>query len=72
MVMKNTFQVNNAGVATFGTVEDTKMEEYDELFDTNLKGPFRLTQLAIPHLKKTKGRDLSWLNIYKKCFNILA
>ena len=58
--MKHKFQVNNAGVAKFAGVEETKMEDYDRMFDTNVKGPFRLTQLAIPHLKKTKGRGPSW------------
>ena len=44
-------------MAKFATIEETKMEDYDQIFDTNVKGPFRLTQLAIPHLKKTKGRE---------------
>ena len=48
--------MNNAAVANMVCTEDIKMEDYDQMFDINVKGPFRLTQLAIPHLKKTKGR----------------
>lgn len=31
------------------------MEAYDHMFNINVKAPYHLTKLAIPHLKETKG-----------------
>lgn len=48
--------VNNAGIAispptpVFGS-----LEVYDQIFATNVRGVLALTQLAVPHLAKTKG-----------------
>ena len=38
-----------------GPAEFTSKEDYDRIFYINTIAPFRLTQLAIPHLRKTKG-----------------
>ena len=43
--------VNNAGVAPNGTVEQTSEQMFDEVINVNLKGPFFLTQKAIPRLR---------------------
>lgn len=43
--------VNNAGVAPNGTVEQTTEAMFDEVIGVNLKGPFFLTQKAIPRLR---------------------
>ena len=46
---------NNAGVQRYGTLETTTDAVWDEVYDINLKSIFRLSRLAIPHLKKTRG-----------------
>jgi len=43
--------VNNAGVAPPGTIEQTTEDMFDEVIAVNLKGPFFLTQRAIPRLR---------------------
>ncbi|XP_002131474.2 putative oxidoreductase SERP2049 [Ciona intestinalis] len=47
--------VNNAGFGILGTIETASMENFDKMFAVNAKAPLYLTQLCIPHLKKTKG-----------------
>ncbi|XP_054285723.1 3-oxoacyl-[acyl-carrier-protein] reductase FabG-like [Macrosteles quadrilineatus] len=47
--------VNNAGVLEFGSIENTSLEQYDRVFNTNVKAIYHLTMLAVPHLTKTKG-----------------
>jgi NAD(P)-dependent dehydrogenase (short-subunit alcohol dehydrogenase family) len=43
--------VNNAGIGRQGTVETTSEEVFDELVAVNVKGPFFVTQHAIPRLR---------------------
>lgn len=47
--------VNCAGKAILTSLFEDSMEAYDELFKLNLRVPYLLTQLALPHLVKTKG-----------------
>jgi NAD(P)-dependent dehydrogenase (short-subunit alcohol dehydrogenase family) len=47
--------VNNAGILEMGTIENTSLEQYDRVFNTNVRSIYHLTQLAVPHLIKTKG-----------------
>lgn len=47
--------INNAGFAIPGSVETTKMKDFDSIMATNVRGTFLLTQLAVPHLISTKG-----------------
>ncbi|MDX6376127.1 MAG: hypothetical protein QOE98_430 [Gaiellaceae bacterium] len=42
--------IPNAGVLLFGALADTTDEDWDTLFDTNLMGPLRYVQAALPHL----------------------
>ncbi len=44
--------VNNAGVATAGTVEDAPIEQWQWVFDINLMGCVRGSRAAIPLLKQ--------------------
>jgi NAD(P)-dependent dehydrogenase (short-subunit alcohol dehydrogenase family) len=48
--------VNNAGVAIVGPVLQTKVEDFDFLFDVNVHGPFRITQAFGPLVVESKGR----------------
>jgi len=50
--------VNNAGVVTRGSVEDTTLEEYDRIMDINAKGVFLGTKTAIPELRKAGGGSI--------------
>ncbi|KAI8493800.1 hypothetical protein Bbelb_281470 [Branchiostoma belcheri] len=47
--------VNNAGIASFDTLETTNMADYDRTMDVNVRSVVRLTQLCVPHLTMTKG-----------------
>ncbi|XP_013138764.1 PREDICTED: uncharacterized oxidoreductase TM_0325-like [Papilio polytes] len=47
--------VNNAGILESGSIETTSLAQYDRVMNTNVRGPYYLTMLAVPHLIKTKG-----------------
>lgn len=47
--------VNNAGIAETGTIFKATMDQFDTIMDTNIRSVFHLTQLATPHLIKSKG-----------------
>lgn len=47
--------VNNAGILESGTIENTSLEQYDRVMNTNVRSIYQLTMLAVPHLIKTKG-----------------
>lgn len=49
--------VNNAGIAPFVGLEDGTDAALDDLFEVNVKAPFRVIQAALPHLKASgRGR----------------
>jgi NADP-dependent 3-hydroxy acid dehydrogenase YdfG len=41
----------NAGVGSFNELEHFSGDEWDRIFDTNVKGTFLLCKAAVPHLK---------------------
>lgn len=47
--------VNNAGILEVGGIENTSLEQYDRIMNTNVRSLYHLTMLATPHLIKTKG-----------------
>jgi len=47
--------VHNAGIAAFGSVEDTPGEVWEQIFSTNLFGPVALTRALLPCMR-TAGR----------------
>lgn len=47
--------VNNAGVVHRGTIENTTVALWDEIFDTNLRAPFILSQEAVRHMKERES-----------------
>jgi NAD(P)-dependent dehydrogenase (short-subunit alcohol dehydrogenase family) len=47
--------VNNAGLYDESTLIEGSMDVYDKLFDVNVRSVIALTQLATPHLIKSKG-----------------
>lgn len=47
--------INNAGYATYGSVEETSIADAQRQFDVNIFGLARLTQLVIPHMRAQKS-----------------
>ncbi|KAG7200308.1 hypothetical protein KM043_017772 [Ampulex compressa] len=47
--------VNNAGILESGSIENTNLEQYDRVFNVNVRTLYHLTMLAVPHLIQTKG-----------------
>lgn len=47
--------VNSAGVRTNGSIVEITEEDWDRTIDTNLKGVFIVSRLAIPHMIKAGG-----------------
>ena len=49
--------VNNAGVGYMAVVEDLRMEDFRQQFETNLFAVLRVTQTVLPHMReRKKGR----------------
>jgi NAD(P)-dependent dehydrogenase (short-subunit alcohol dehydrogenase family) len=46
--------VNAAGITDRGTIEDTTVELWDRMFNTNVRAPFILTQEAVKIMKREK------------------
>jgi len=46
--------INNAGYHARGDVTEISIEDMDQIIDVNLKGPMRLSKLALPHLQKAE------------------
>jgi NAD(P)-dependent dehydrogenase (short-subunit alcohol dehydrogenase family) len=50
--------VNNAGVVSWGTLEDTTVAEWDRVMDVNAKGVFLGTKAAIVEMRKGGGGSI--------------
>jgi NAD(P)-dependent dehydrogenase (short-subunit alcohol dehydrogenase family) len=48
--------VNNAGVFETAALETITLPQWDRMFETNTRGPFLVSQAALPHLRATQGR----------------
>ncbi len=51
--------VNNAGIATIGTLIDMKPEEFDLVMKVNVYGPYRLTRAFAPLIVAKQGRIIN-------------
>lgn len=47
--------INNAGILENGTIENTSLEQFDRLMNTNVRSIYYLTMLSVQDLIKTKG-----------------
>lgn len=47
--------VNNAGYGMYGPVEDASLDQVRTLFETNVFGPLRLTQLVLPGMRAQRA-----------------
>ena len=50
--------VNNAGISSQVPVADLSREEWQQVFDVNLTGPFLLMKASIPHMIKAGGGSI--------------
>ena len=57
-----------------GTIENTSLEQYDNVMNVNLRAVYHLTMLATPHLIKTKGNivNVSSVNGIRSFPGVLA
>ena len=59
--------VNNAGVFITARIEDGAEADFDRLWAVNVKGPLKLIQLALPHLKEAgHGRIINLISLAGK------
>jgi NAD(P)-dependent dehydrogenase (short-subunit alcohol dehydrogenase family) len=47
--------INAAGIIGNGTIENTALNDWDEMMNVNLRSVFALMQKTVPFLEKTKG-----------------
>lgn len=66
--------INNAGILETGSIENTSVEQYDRIFNTNVRSVYYLTSLAVPHLIKTQGNvvNVSSVNGMRSFPGVLA
>lgn len=50
--------INNAGVSHVGNLENTSEEDFDRLFQVNVKGMFNCTRAALPKIKQDGGGSI--------------
>lgn len=50
--------INNAGISHIGKVENTTEEDFDKVFQVNVKGMFNCTKAALPKLKENGGGSI--------------
>lgn len=66
--------MNCAGIIELGSIENTSLDQYDRLFNVNVRSIYYLTMLAVPHLIQTKGSivNVSSVNGIRSFPNVLA
>lgn len=66
--------VNSAGILEVGSIEQTSVEQYDKVFNINVRSIYHLTLLAVPLLIKSKGNivNVSSVNGIRSFPNVLA
>jgi NAD(P)-dependent dehydrogenase (short-subunit alcohol dehydrogenase family) len=51
--------VNNAGIFETAALESITLAQWDNMFETNTRGPFLMAQAAYPHLRNSGGRIIN-------------
>jgi NAD(P)-dependent dehydrogenase (short-subunit alcohol dehydrogenase family) len=51
--------VNNAAFYETAAIEDITIAQWDNMFDTNTRGPFLFSRACAPHLRKRRGRIIN-------------
>ncbi|GJQ82045.1 hypothetical protein Trydic_g6921 [Trypoxylus dichotomus] len=52
-------EITKESIIETGGIENTSLEQYDRVFNTNVRSVYHLTMLAVPHLEKTKGNIIN-------------
>jgi NAD(P)-dependent dehydrogenase (short-subunit alcohol dehydrogenase family) len=52
------FLLNNAGILQIGTAEQITEEQWDRVFDVNVRAVWLLSRAALPHLRKAGGGSI--------------
>jgi NAD(P)-dependent dehydrogenase (short-subunit alcohol dehydrogenase family) len=55
--------VNNAGIAHIGNVENTSIDDFDRIYDVNVKGAFHCIKAVIPKMKTNGGVILNMASV---------
>lgn len=50
--------INNAGIAHIGNVEQTSEEDFDKIYQVNVKGTYNCLQAGVIEMKKTGGGNI--------------
>lgn len=66
--------INNAGIIEMGSIENTSLDQFDRLMNTNVRSMYQLTMLAVPHLIKNRGSivNVSSVNGLRPFANVLS
>ncbi|KAG5684227.1 hypothetical protein PVAND_013465 [Polypedilum vanderplanki] len=66
--------VNSAGIIETGSIENTSIEQYDRVMNTNMRSIYLLTMLAVPYLVATQGNivNVSSVNGIRSFAGVLA
>lgn len=66
--------VNAAGIIAFGTIENTTLDAWKQMFDINVVANFHLMQLSLEHIKPRKGNivNVSSVNGLRSFPGVLA
>lgn len=66
--------VNCAGIIANGSIENTSLAQYDEMFAINVRSVFHLMTMAVPHLILSKGNvvNVSSVTGIRSFQNVLA
>jgi 3-oxoacyl-[acyl-carrier protein] reductase/pteridine reductase len=51
--------VNNAAIFETVQLDQITLEQWDAVFETNVRGPFLFAREALPHLRQTSGRIIN-------------
>jgi len=51
--------VNNAGIYTTARFEEITVEQWDNIFATNVRGPFLVSKHSLPALRRARGRIIN-------------
>lgn len=66
--------VNSAGIIATGSIETTSLEQYDAMFNINVRAVYHLMTVSVPHLIMSKGNivNVSSVTGMRSFPNILA
>ncbi|MDN3670954.1 SDR family oxidoreductase [Echinicola jeungdonensis] len=55
--------INNAGISHVGNLENTKEEDFDRLYEVNVKGIYNCTLAALPKMKEKGGSIINMASV---------